>query len=90
MGMWLGFDNIRPDNYTKHCDLIKKAVKAGYHGRILLSQDYDFYEEFTEKGNNHPCASIFTDFIPYCEGNGLSRDIILNMMTSNPAEFYDI
>ena len=90
MGMWLGFDNIRPENHIKHCGLIKKAVKIGYHNRVLLSQDYDFHEEFMEKGNNHPCASIFTDFIPYCEENGLSRDSILNMMDSNPAEFYDI
>ncbi|HYE81562.1 MAG TPA: hypothetical protein VEG39_05255 [Clostridia bacterium] len=90
MGMWMGFDNIKPDNYTKHCGLIKKAVRNGYQNRILLSQDYDFYEESTEKGDAHPCASLFTDFIPYCEENGLSRDTILNMMTSNPAEFYDI
>ncbi|MHB1393241.1 MAG: phosphotriesterase family protein [Clostridia bacterium] len=90
MDMWLGFDNIRPDNCSQYCDLIKKAMKIGYQDRILLSQDYDFYEQFMEKGNNHPCTSIFTDFIPYCEENGLSKDSILNMMTSNPAEFYDI
>ncbi len=90
MGMWLGYDTIRPDNYSKHCDLIEKAVKAGYQDRILLSQDYDFNEEFTEKGDNHPCASIFTDFLPCCEDNGLSRDCIINMMTLNPAEFYNI
>jgi phosphotriesterase-related protein len=90
MGMWLGFDNIRPDNHAEYCDLIKKAIKDGYQDRILLSQDYDFHEEFKEKGNAHPCAGIFTDFLPYCEDNGLSRDSILNMMARNPAEFYDI
>ncbi len=90
MGMWLGFDNIRPDNCREYCDLIKKAMKIGYQDRILLSQDYDFYEQLIEKGNNHPCASIFTDFIPYCEENGLSRNIILDIMSNNPASFYDI
>ncbi|KUO70520.1 MAG: hypothetical protein APF77_09975 [Clostridia bacterium BRH_c25] len=90
IGMWLGFDAIRTDNHAKYCDLIKKAVKKGYYNRILLSQDYDFHEEIINKGNAHPCASIFTDFIPYCEEKGLSRDSVLNMMTGNPAEFYNI
>lgn len=90
MGMWLGFDNVRPSNHALYCDLIKKAMENRYHNRILLSQDYDFYEQLTEKGDAHPCASIFTDFIPYCEEHGLSRESILGMMTSNPAEFYNI
>lgn len=90
MGMWLGFDNIRPDNYSRHCRLIKNAVKAGYNNRLLLSQDYDFHEEIREKGDAHPCAGIFTDFLPFCEEKGLSRSSILEMMAVNPAEFYDI
>lgn len=90
MGIWLGYDNITPDKHAGYFDLIKKAVKNGYQDRILLSQDYDFYVQLMEKGDNHPCASIFTDFIPYCEKNGISRSSILNIMTVNPAEFYDI
>lgn len=90
MGMWLGYDEIRPDNYCKYRDLIKKAVGNGYSSRLLLSQDYDFLEEAEAKGNAHPCAGIFTDFIPFCEEEGLSRDSILEMMSCNPAEFYDI
>lgn len=90
MGMWLGFDNIRADNYSRYCKLIKNTVKAGYSTRLLLSQDYDFHEELKEKGDAHPCAGIFTDFLPFCEERGLTRDTILEMMTVNPAEFYDI
>jgi len=90
MGMWLGFDNIRPDNYSRYCRLIKNAVRDGYSSRLLLSQDYDFYEETCEKGNVHPCAGIFTDFLPFCEENGVSRSRLLEMMVVNPAEFYDI
>lgn len=90
MGMWLGFDSIRLGSHSKNCDLIKWAVNSGYQDRILLSQDYDFYEEYMENGNAHPCASIFTDFIPYCEENGISRSTIMNIMTENPAKYFDI
>ena len=90
MGMWLGYDEIRPDNYCKYRDLIMKAVGNGYSSRLLLSQDYDFLEEVKAKGNAHSCAGIFTDFIPFCEEEGLPRDCILEMMSCNPAEFYNI
>ncbi len=33
---------------------------------------------------------FFKEFIPYCEERGLSKDVILDIMTNNPAEFYDI
>ena len=90
-GMWLGFDMIKdPDEYGKYVKLIKKAIDEKYAERILLSQDYDFYEEVSEKGANHPCLNLFTDFIPYCQENGLDRDIIFDIMTKNPANFYSI
>jgi phosphotriesterase-related protein len=90
IGIWMGFDMIKPGTYPKYCTLIKEAVKAGYQDRILLSQDLDFYDEVIGKGNTHPCASIFTDFIPYCEENGLSKDEIYKIMSDNPANFYNI
>lgn len=90
MNMWLGFDNIRPDNYSRYYRLIKNAVRDGYSDRLLLSQDHDFYEEICEKGDAHPCAGIFTDFLPLCEEKGVSRDRLLEIMSVNPAEFYNI
>lgn len=89
-GMWLGFDNIKEKDYPKYCSLIKDAIQRGYKDRILLSQDYDFYEEVLNMGGKHQCAGIFTDFIPYSEKNGLSREAIMNILTENPANFYDI
>mgnify|MGYP006297088709 CR=1 FL=1 len=90
MGIWLGFDMIKKDNYPKHFKLIQKSIENNYEDKILLSQDYDFYEQFTKLGNNHPCASIFKNFIPYCEDKGLSKYKILKIMTDNPANFYNI
>jgi phosphotriesterase-related protein len=90
-GMWLGFDAIRvADGYRKFLDLIKEAIDKDYADRILLSQDYDFCEEVSKSSSDHPCVSLFTDFIPYCQENGLDRNIILDIMSKNPANFYNI
>ncbi len=88
-GIWIGFDIIKGDSYEKYCNLIIEAIKRGYKSKLLLSQDYDFYEEATEHGKNHPCADFFTRFIPYCVERGLSNDDIESILTDNPANFLD-
>jgi phosphotriesterase-related protein len=90
MGVWLGFDMIKPGTYPLYCSLIKEAIRNGYQDRILLSQDMDFLDEVISKGDNHPCASILTDFIPYCEANGMPKETVLGIMTENPSNFYNI
>ena len=62
---------------------------GGFENRILLSQDYDLYDEYIVYGENHSCASFFTDFIPYCIACGISSDILERIVSKNPAEFYD-
>ncbi|MTI67712.1 MAG: hypothetical protein FH753_14085 [Firmicutes bacterium] len=89
-GVWLGFDMIKKVNYQKYYNLIKDALNEGYKDRILLSQDYDYYEEVINKGENNPLVSFFTDFIPYCNNKGISKDTIKNIITKNPSDFYDI
>ena len=90
MGMWLGFDTVRREHYPKHCGLIKEALRRGFHDRVLLSQDLDFSDEAQAKEDSQPSTGIFTDFIPYCEAEGLSKETILRIMTVNPANFYNI
>lgn len=89
-GVWLGFDIIQQKNYDKYCSMIKKAIENGYKDRVLLSQDYDFFEQVGKSKDNHPCASLLTDFIPYCEEKGISKDTIMDILTNNPADFYNI
>ncbi len=89
-GIWIGFDMIQVGTYDKKVEYIKQAIKDGHQDRILLSQDYEMYAELVKNGEDHNCTSFFKEFIPYCEEKGLSKDMILNMMTKNPAEFYDI
>jgi len=89
LGIWLGIDIIKKDAYEYNMNFIKEAIRGGFENRILLSQDYDFYHETIVHGVNHPCASFFTDFIPYCIACGISSDILERIVSKNPAEFYD-
>jgi phosphotriesterase-related protein len=89
LGIWLGVDMIKKDDYEYNMNFIKEAIRGGFENRILLSQDYDLYDESIVHGVNHPCASFFTDFIPYCITSGISPDILERIIRKNPAEFYD-
>lgn len=89
LGIWLGLDMIKKSAYEHNMNFIKEAIAGGFENRILLSQDYDFFDESLSYGENHSCASLFTDFIPYCIANGISADTIEEVISKNPAEFYD-
>lgn len=89
-GAWLGFDQIRPENYSKSCSMFKEALRRGYNERIILSQDYEFYEEVSKSETNHPCTSFFTGFLEYCERNGISQNTIIDIITKNPSNFFSI
>lgn len=89
-GMWIGFDMIQVGTYDQKIEYIKQAIETGQEDRILLSQDYDMYDELVKDGPNHNCASLFKQFIPYCEERGVGKSQILSIMTKNPADFYDI
>lgn len=89
-GMWIGFDMIQVGTYDKKLKYIKQAIRNGQQNRILLSQDYEMHAEVVKNGKDHKCTSFFKEFIPYCEERGLSKNVILDIMTNNPAEFYDI
>ncbi len=89
LGIWLGLDMIKKSAYEYNMNFIKEAIAGGFENRILLSQDYDLYDESISHGENQPCASLFTDFIPYCITNGISADTLEKIINKNPAEFYD-
>jgi len=89
-GMWIGIDTIRKGKSAWDFELLNYIISLNYSHKVLLSQDYDFYSEGKESMDNHPCTTIFDEFIPYCSANGISRQEIIRMMTENPANFYDV
>lgn len=89
-GMWLGIDSIRRGTSPVKYELLKNIISLNYGHKVLLSQDYDFYSEGKESLTTHPCTTIFDEFIPYCAEHGIDKQVIIGMMTENPANFYDV
>ncbi|ERJ13220.1 phosphotriesterase family protein [Haloplasma contractile] len=89
-GIWLGLDQIRPENYKRYFMVLNELIQNNYTHKILLSQDYDFLEEINEKGLMNPCTSILTDFMSYCEQRGVSKTVINKILTKNPANFFNL
>lgn len=89
-GIWIGFDMIQVGTYEKKYEYLKFVLERGYSDKVLLSQDYDFYEEAVKENENNECTSLFQSFIPYCEKRGIERQVIESMMSVNSAEFYDV
>lgn len=89
-GMWLGFDMIKRGTYDKHLSLIREAIAKGYENKILLSQDYDFYEETKAWPGDNPCISLFSEFVPHCIENGISREVLSGILIQNPADYLDM
>lgn len=89
-GMWIGIDNIRKGTSAEKRELLNYILSLNYGHKVLLSQDYDFYSEGKESIHDHPCTSVFDEFIPYCCANGMNRGELIRIMTENPANFYDV
>lgn len=89
-GMWIGIDNVKKGTSPEKLELLNYVMSLGYGHKVLFSQDYDFYSEAKKSIPNHPCTSIFDEFLPYCSERGIDSKEILRMMTENPANFYDV
>lgn len=88
-GMWIGIDNVHVGCSQEKFELLKAVMSLGYGHKVVLSQDYDFYTEAQKSIEEHPCTVIFDEFMPYCAANGIDQQIVIKMMTENPANFYD-
>lgn len=90
-GMWIGFDNIRRGTYDHYIKLLNRAFEKGYNKQVILSMDYEFYDQKKEShALGYESLSLFNEFLPYAEENGLSSTVILDMMTEGPSRFYDV
>ena len=89
-GYWVGFDIIREGTYEAHKQLIEHAVAHNYTHQVILSQDYDFYEESEKEDGTERYCAFFNVFVPYCIENGIRQEVIESMIIDNAARFYDI
>lgn len=89
-GIWIGFDMIKQGTHAEKLELIKAMIELGYTDRLLLSQDYDFFEEVEASHDKHPCCSLFDTFIPYCCSHGIDPQLIENILRVNPSHYYNV
>lgn len=89
-GMWLGLDQIRVGTEKEKCKLLMEIIKRGAYDKVILSQDYDFYEEAMTDLLKHPCAYLFQCFLPYCIEQGVNPDLLMRILRDNPSRFYNI
>ena len=64
--------------------------KPFYNHQVLLSQDYDLYDESKRQDGIQRYCAFFNEFVPSCIENGISPEVMESMMTTNPAAFFDI
>jgi len=89
-GYWIGFDTIQEGKYEARKQLIDHAVDHNYSNQVILSADYDFYEESKKEDGIERYCSFFNVFVPHCIENGIPQEVIESMIIDNPARFYDI
>ncbi|SCY30181.1 phosphotriesterase family protein [Alkaliphilus peptidifermentans] len=89
-GYWIGFDMIREGTYEARKKLIEHAVAHNYSHQVILSQDYDLYEESEQENGIKKYSAFFNEFIPYCIESGIPQEVIEIIIIDNAASFYDI
>ncbi len=87
-GMWIGLDMIKQGTYQDKFVLLDKLIKLGYADKLLLSQDYDLYEEAVNQTD--VCSSFFLEFIPHCVNKGIKETLLTKILNDNPGTFYDV
>ena len=82
---WVEFDGISSATAQKHIDLVLAMKKAGYLGRVLLSQDSGWYHVGEPGGGDfHPYDFLFAEFLPLLGRSGVSEKEIETLMVHNP------
>ncbi len=85
LGAWVEFDGIGPTSIEQHVDLVLAMKRAGYLGRVLISQDAGWYHVGEPGGGNYRgYATLFTDFLPALRKARLTENEIRTLIVDNP------
>lgn len=92
-GIWLEIDalSFSPEPYEKQVKILKRLIEDNLLDQVLISQDAGCYyagEVKDSKFNSY--NNIFTKFIPICESQGISQEILEKIMTKNTARALNI
>jgi len=73
-GAWIGFDGISSQTVDQNIDLIRETRRAGYLGRVLISQDVVGFHVGEERGGYCPGYTfLFSGFLPQLRKSGFDE-----------------
>jgi predicted metal-dependent phosphotriesterase family hydrolase len=84
-GAWIGFDGISSQTVDQNIDLIRETRRAGYLGRVLISQDVVGFHVGEERGGYCPGYTfLFSGFLPQLRKSGLDEAETRMLTIENP------
>jgi phosphotriesterase-related protein len=84
-GAWIGFDGISSQTVDQNIDLIRETRRAGYLGRVLISQDVVGFHVGEEQGGYCPGYTfLFSGFLPQLRKSGLDEAETRMLTIENP------
>lgn len=86
-GAWISIDGVNSKNIDQYLTDIRRFMKAGLLGRLLLSHDGNAYPS---GGDIRPFEAISKELIPAMRSEGFSESIINQLFVENPGKAYAI
>jgi predicted metal-dependent phosphotriesterase family hydrolase len=84
-GAWIGFDGISSETVDQNIDLIRETRRAGYLGRVLISQDAVGFHVGEERGGYCPGYTfLFSGFLPQLRKSGFDEAETRMLTIENP------
>ncbi len=84
-GAWVEFDGIAPKTIDRHVELVLGMRRAGYLGRVLISQDAGWYHVGEPGGGAYrDYTTLFAEFLPALRKAGVGDNPIRTLVVRNP------
>jgi len=85
-GAWISLDGVSERSLDVHAGAVSDLVRAGFLGRVLVSQDAGWYHVGEPGGGAfRPYTFLFDTFLPALRQAGLSEAETRALIVQNPA-----
>lgn len=84
-GMWISLDGIGA-RHSAHVAMLRTLLDDGLQDHVLLSQDSGWYHVGEPLGGQvNPFHKLFTEFLPYAQGQGIPGAALRGILSGNVA-----
>ena len=85
LGAWVEFDGIAPKTIPQSVKLVLDMKRAGFLGRVLISQDSGWYHVGEPGGGTfRPYTVVFSHFVPALLAVGAGTEDVTALLVRNP------